>query len=82
MPKSEMRRMACQIAAQLPDSQAEALEVLDYVRDIVMNLGGGWGQPTAVPPTQLYAVSPTSRATVPEAATEDPTDLPNRANPG
>lgn len=45
-----LKRSACQIAAQLPESREDALKVLSYVNEILVNLGGGWGaiQPSAV----------------------------------
>jgi len=35
-----LKRAACIIASQLPDDRAEALVVLGYAQDILMNLGG------------------------------------------
>lgn len=82
MPDSHMKRLACQIAAQLPDSQQESLEVLGYVREIVMNLGGGWGRPTIVQPTPLFGAD---RLTGLEASQEGeragPIGRLDRANP-
>jgi hypothetical protein len=61
------KRMACQIAAQLPDDRCEALEVLAYVRDIVENLGGGWSALEGPRQTAALYVIP---ATSPVAAQE------------
>lgn len=82
MPDGFLKRTACQIAAQLPDDRAEALQVLGYVREIVMNLGGGWGPAVVPQPIQLFdpsaqkdrAVSPADGPAVPSARLD-------RANP-
>lgn len=81
MPDAFMKRLACQIAAQLPDSQQESLEVLTYVREIVMNLGGGWGRPVAVPPTQLFAADRKDQVELPAASKEGQNGLLDRASP-
>lgn len=36
------RRLACQIASQLPDDQRDALRTLRLVQQIIMNLGTRW----------------------------------------
>lgn len=77
MSDGHTKRLACQIAAQMPDSVDEALEVLRLVREVVLNLDGGWGElrPT---PTRLYAINPaTSQAT----ETVIPLGRQDRANP-
>ena len=82
MPHAHMKRMACQIAAQLPDDPEEALGVLNYVKEIVLNLGGGWGgvRPTSA---QLYSVP---RPQGPEGSTTgekvNPTCRPDKASLG
>lgn len=80
MPEGHNRRMACQIAAQLPDDRAEALRVLAYVRDIVENLGGGWGAETPVSDARLYLVR-TSPAESLSGAPADRNGRLDRANP-
>lgn len=78
-----MKRMACQIAAQLPDDPEEALGVLNYVKEIVLNLGGGWGAGTRPTSAQLYSVP---RPQGPEVSTTvekiGPTCLPDKASLG
>lgn len=44
-----LKRMAAQIASQLPENDREALIVLNYVREIVCNLGNAWEIPSAMP---------------------------------
>lgn len=39
-----LKRMACQIAAQMPDDFNEAMLVLGYTRDILCNLGRAWAE--------------------------------------
>lgn len=81
MPDAHAKRLACSIAAQMPDSTKDALEVLSLVRDIVMNLGGGWGRPqlaTAEPSGALARIGP---ATVEAAESADQNGRLNRANP-
>lgn len=50
-----LKRTACQIAAQLPDDQAEAFEVLGLVRQIVTNLGSSWEESGKNRPIPLFA---------------------------
>ena len=54
-----MKRMAAQIASQLPEDDREALIVLNYVREIICNLGRSWEIPSAMPnaiqPIQIAA---------------------------
>ena len=38
------RVLACQIFTQLPADEGEALKVLAYVKQIIMNLGSDWDQ--------------------------------------
>lgn len=81
MSDGHNKRMACQIAAQLPDETSEALEVLAYVREIVLNLGGGWGLPVRTTPTPLYAVPRTGPAASASAETAVQPYRPDRASP-
>lgn len=37
-----IKRMACQIYTQLPEDKREALQVLQYVRQIIFCLGEDW----------------------------------------
>jgi hypothetical protein len=83
-----MKRMACQIAAQLPDEREEALGVLNYVRDIVLNLGGGWGErdaawgvaPSPKPSALLYVIPTTNPAGSQGAETAAQIDRPDIAS--
>jgi len=76
-----MKRLACQIAAQMPDSTKEALEVLALVRDIVMNLGEAWGRPQLATVEPFGALARTGLATVEAAESADQNGRLNRANP-
>ena len=49
-----LKRAACTIASQLPDDRAEALVVLGYAEEIIINLGG-WGR-VGKAPVALRAV--------------------------
>lgn len=51
------RRLACQIFTQLPESQGDALKVLEYVRQIIFNLGNGWREEAPSDVIQLYPKS-------------------------
>lgn len=83
MPHSHMKRMACQIAAQLPDDPEEALGVLNYVREIVLNLGGGWSATPKATSAQLYSVPrPPGPGGLKAIETVNPTDHLDKANPG
>jgi hypothetical protein len=78
-----MKRLACQIAAQLPESQDEALLVLSYAREIILNLGGGgWERQDAAELIQLCEPpEPIGRAVSGEGATVIPIGRLGRANP-
>lgn len=68
VPTAYAKRMACQIAAQLPDDEGEALVILELVRELVANLGGGWGRPRTA---ELYVFDRTSPAAPPEGGQVD-----------
>lgn len=56
-----LKRLACTVAAQMPDDREEAFAVLRYVREILLNLGEeGWSSPSISAPTLLR--QPTDRA--------------------
>jgi hypothetical protein len=44
-----LKRTACTIASQLPDERRDALTVLNYAREIILNLGKNWEAPSAIP---------------------------------
>lgn len=82
MPDAHEKRMACQIAAQLPDDTSEALAVLDYVKEIVLNLGGGWGKETpATKSARLYVIQRTDQGVAVRDGSAVPSDHPDRASP-
>lgn len=80
MPDAHLKRMACQIAAQLPDDADEAVLVLDYVKEIVANLGGQWSEPKSS--ARLYVIQRTSPAAPEEGGSEVPRARLDIANPG
>ena len=83
MPDGHAKRLACQIAAQMPDDREESLRVLDYVREILFNLGGGWGAQVRAAPTQLFSVPRgIDPAGTQATATADPICHLDKANPG
>lgn len=43
-----LKRAACTIASQLPDERCDALTVLNYAREIVLNLGKSWEAPSVM----------------------------------
>jgi len=59
-----LKRAACVIASQLPEGQEDALRVLDYAREILLNLGNSWSPPVTLTATgnQLRLVSSSSGA--------------------
>lgn len=67
------KRLACQIASQLPEGTEDALQVLNLAREIVICLGEGWGRPATVP-TKLFAAERTGQASSQAGAREVPTD--------
>ena len=79
MPDGHLRRMACQIAAQLPDDRGECLRILSYVHQIVDHLGGGWGAEEVSPMKSavVYVFQPTGPGALPEGATADQNGRPD-----
>lgn len=49
------KRLAAQVASQLPEDEAHALAVLDLARSIIVNLGMEW--PTSTPEPVRLAFS-------------------------
>ncbi len=74
------KRLACQIASQLPEGTEEALQVLNLAREIIICLGEGWARPAAVP-TKLFVADRTIQASSPAAGREAPTDRRDISNP-
>lgn len=60
-----LKRAACTIASQLPEERRDALSVLNYAREILLNLGKSWEVPSAMPGDnvpRLRLVKPSSAA--------------------
>ena len=57
------KRLAIQIAAQLPENPRDALEVLDYARDLVMEAKRPVQRPFLVPSLVEGTSSPSNSAT-------------------
>lgn len=75
--KEHCRRLAAQIYAQLPEDRSEALLTIQYVRDIMQNLGGRWTQAGVIPlfPQRGQGVAPAAY----QEAPSDPLDTANPA---
>lgn len=69
-----IKRMACQIYTQLPEDKREALQVLQYVRQIIFCLGEDWEavvKTAAILPFQPDQKGPVARLrAVPEAQSD------------
>lgn len=75
-----IKRMACQIYTQLPEDKREALQVLQYVRQIIFCLGEDWEavvKTAAILPFQSEQKGPGGRL---RAVPEAPTDHPDRSS--
>jgi hypothetical protein len=72
-----LRRLACQIAAQLPDDKQEALRALRLVRQIVFNLGETWDSG----PTEPVALFP-DRGAGPRVVQGGLSGLPDKSSRG
>ncbi|WLR92920.1 hypothetical protein [Shinella zoogloeoides] len=77
-----IKRMACQIYTQLPEDKREALQVLQYVRQIIFCLGEDWEavvKTAAILPFQHQEMKgPAVRL---RAVQEGPNDHQDRSNP-
>lgn len=77
-----IKRMACQIYTQLPEDKREALQVLQYVRQIIFCLGEDWEavvKTAAILPFQPQEQKgPVVRL---RAVPEGPTDHQGKSNP-
>lgn len=76
-----IKRMACQIYTQLPEDKREALQVLQYVRQIIFCLGEDWEAvvktAAILPFQQQEQKGPAARLrAVPEALS----DLPDKSS--
>ena len=74
------KRLAAQIASQLPEDNQEALRVLSLAREIIVCLGGGWAQPASV--TQLFGSERIGPVATQAAAQEDPIGRRDISSPG
>jgi len=77
-----LKRAACQLVAQLPDNELDALKVLDYAKMMVRHMG-------KMPPPTYAEVIPLSTApyrkglaVVPTDALGDQSEHQDIANPG
>lgn len=76
-----IKRMACQIYTQLPEDKREALQVLQYVRQIIFCLGEDWEavvKTAAILPFQQEQKGPVARL---RAVPEVQTDHQDRSSP-
>lgn len=75
-----IKRLACQIYTQLPEDKREALQVLQFVRQIVFCLGEDWETVSRSAPILPFQVEPKGRGAFPRAVKEAPTGPPDKAN--
>ena len=75
------KRLAAQIASQLPANVHEALHVLSMAREVVLCLEGNNAR-HPLEPSQLSETGPTSPAALRVVARADPPGLPDRSNRG
>lgn len=77
-----IKRMACQIYTQLPEDKREALQVLQYVRQIIFCLGEDWD--TVVKSASILPFQPQEQkgpAIRLRAALEGQSDHLDKSNP-
>ena len=75
-----IKRVACQIYTQLPEDKREALQVLQYVRQIIFCLGEDWEAVTRSAPIVPFPQESTGRAGYPRVVPVDPTDPRDKSN--
>lgn len=78
MAGDHLKRLALQIAAQMPEDDAEALYVLDLTREIVKRLGAA----VAVVPIRPLSGESRVLRVVPGGAAADPLDHPDKSSQG
>lgn len=76
----EMKRLACQIYTQLPEDKREALQVLNYVRQIIFCLGEEWEVFQRSAPILPFDVARKGREGYPKALQEGRSDHQDTAN--
>ena len=79
MDEQEIRRLALQLACQLPDDAKEAIRVLHYAGRIITALDAMKPTSAALPETRLRLVRP---ADGPQSDEEDPTCPPDISSRG
>lgn len=75
-----IKRMACQIYTQLPEDKREALQVLQYVRQIIFCLGEDWETVMRSAPIVPFQQDQKGRAGHLRAVPEAPSGHPDRSN--
>lgn len=75
-----IKRLACQIYTQLPEDKREALQVLQFVRQIVFCLGEEWETVSRTAPILPFQTAPKGRGAFPRAVPEAPSDPQDTAN--
>ena len=78
--KAFLKRLACTVAAQMPDDREEALAVLRYVREILLNLGEEeWAASAIAAPTLIRPLIDRAKLqVVAQAAPPARQDIANR----
>lgn len=75
-----IKRMACQIYAQLPEDKREALQVLRYVRQIIFCLGEEWETVTRSAPILPFDPDARGQAGLLRVVPASQSDHPDRSS--
>lgn len=75
-----IKRLACQVYTQLPEDKREALQVLQYVRQLIFCLGEDWEAVTRSAPIVPFERGSKGRAKYLRAVPEGPSDRPDRSS--
>ena len=81
MGDGHVKRLAAQIASQLPEDTQEALRVLNMAREIIVCLGRSWDVAPEWP-SRLGGQAPTCPAGLRVVAREGQTYPPGKSNQG
>lgn len=75
-----LKRLACQIYTQLPEDNREAMQVLNFVRQIIFCLGEDWETVMRSAPILPFSTDQKGRAGYPRVVREAPHDHPDTTN--
>lgn len=75
-----LKRLACQLYAQMPEDKREALQLLGYIRQIIFCLGEDWETVSRSAPVLPFGAEKKGRGAFPRAVPGDQNGPRDKAN--